>query len=586
MKSLKFSINHDVFVMFFLMALSVTLHLLIITKLNIVEDESAYLQDAWQISSQVLPFREFGATKGPIYLFVLKAWQMMTTNSVLAGRMFSVFAHVISIPFFYFFVRRLTTTRALALLSAGVWAAVPVAVSLTTNAMHFPLELLLVFIALSLMVQKQPMRIKDSVLVALLYLMALLSRATALAFAPVVLLLAWYQPRRWRTIITIAVAFIVALSAVIAVVYPLYGWPKTAFFFNADATLIAKDQKTVYSRQDQSVLKQAFIGLLPMFYEGMPVIVGAMCLPFFLLMKNRIINLVVASTVIFFSAALAGPVFENLGQFWPGEQYLDQVNSAKLVYYLLFSLAAASIAISSRPRPTLGAAQTKTTLLVIVWLVSFYLFYRNWGRTPTPYYVLEFIPALIIAASLSLYYIRTIIREVSGSLYYTTLAGLGASIIFNSALAYTALPQRQYRGTMTYESVLQITDQIKRLVPPEEAIFTAQPVYAYASGRRLFGYLTHPGWYLAERAGFLPQSIRKIFFPDLQDLAGSIKKEINWIVFDWRTEDVYFNTASSQTEELRNILSSDFRPVVTVENPASRPITLYRRAGASSLNTP
>src|SRR5688572_4908931 len=71
------------------------LHIWLAHKLNIVEDESAYLQDAAQIHWNFLPFREFGATKGPLFLVLLKWWGQLFGQTIMAGRLFVALAHLL-----------------------------------------------------------------------------------------------------------------------------------------------------------------------------------------------------------------------------------------------------------------------------------------------------------------------------------------------------------------------------------------------------------------------------------------------------------------------------------------------------------
>ncbi|MGH9857481.1 MAG: hypothetical protein ACRD4B_06515, partial [Acidobacteriota bacterium] len=124
----------------------------------------------------------------------------------------------------------------------------------------------------------------------------------------------------------------------------------------------------------------------------------------------------------------------------------------------------------------------------------------------------------------------------------------------------------------------EMAEHIRNNVPKGEPIFTGQPVFAYLSERPLYGGYTHPGWYLSERAGYLPPEIRGVFLPDFETLITQVRQNVNWIVVDWRTNDIYFKEGIDATSLLRELLAQEFTPVVTVKNPASRDITLYRRS--------
>jgi hypothetical protein len=146
-----------------------------------------------------------------------------------------------------------------------------------------------------------------------------------------------------------------------------------------------------------------------------------------------------------------------------------------------------------------------------------------------------------------------------------------------SLRAYQHIPGYQYRGTVEVKAAQQVASYLRAHVPAGESIFTGQPVFAYLAYRPLYGNYTHPGWYLSERAGYLPAEIRRVFLPDFDALPALVERDVDWIVVDWRTNDVYFNANTPATAPLRSVLSRDFGPVATVRNPASRDIVIYQR---------
>ena len=166
--------------------LSLLLHLFLLPRLNIIEDESAYMQDAAQITANFLPFREFGGTKGPLWLFIFHGWQEVFGHSLLATRLFSSLAHIASIFLLWHFVRSFDVRRRVAYIAALFWAISPVVVSLTTNITHIPLELVCIFAGFLCI---RGARKNYAILAAVFLFAALLMRATAIAFVPATLVL-------------------------------------------------------------------------------------------------------------------------------------------------------------------------------------------------------------------------------------------------------------------------------------------------------------------------------------------------------------------------------------------------------------
>lgn len=544
------------------MTASFLFHLWLANELNVVEDESAYLMDAWQISSHVLPFREFGATKGPVFLFLLKGWQLMTGQTLLAGRLFPSLLHVISIPLLYLFVHGLTSRRMPALIAAALWGLAPVAVSLTSNVIHTPLELVWI-LASATLITRRPKQKGTYIWAALFFFLAVLTRVSAATFLPMMLLLiSWPRTEiRWSQnfirlgFFCLTGALLLALT--IAIIYPLYGWTKTAFFFNAEAPLIASDVRAAYQTQNVSAFIMLLRGLQPMWREGLPIILLALALPFLSLHAITLPLRAVLALLLGLAAYFSWPALASyLTQTW-----------ASLIFFALSALAVIALLFPS-PRPT-TARQLFVPTILAVWVASFMSFYRFWGRDPTPFYVLETIPAFALAAALT---IEHIIRR-------SHLLGFGVVAIITVAivLPYQSLFDNQYRGTVAADAARAAGAAVAHHVPEGQVVFTAQPIYAYLGHRPLYKYLTHPGWYLAEHAGIVPSSIRRVFFPDPDHLLHDIERDVDWIITDWRTNDVYFSDRTETSRAFQTLLKEQYKPIVEIPNDVTEPIILYKR---------
>lgn len=499
----------ETFFLLVLACVSLSLHLFLLPRLYIVEDESAYMQDAAQIGMNFLPFREFGGTKGPLWLFLFHGWQLLFGHSIIASRLFSSLAHVASIFLFWHLVRSFQVSKRVVYGAVLLWGLSAVAVSLTTNVTHIPLEILCVVASFLCLRQTRP---SYAIPAAMLLWAAFLMRATAVAFIPVVCMLIVMRPDRWNVLWRFCITGFFALFITILAVYPSYGWPKTAFFFNADATLIANKQRAVYASATQtSPIQELYDAALPLRRDGLSIIIPALFLP--LILAWRI---------------------------WRREKL-----------------------------------QTMIIAFLLVWVGSFILFYKGWGRSPTPFYPLEVIPALSFAAAIS---IDTVISLGKKKHLETVLfAMVLALFITDVVIAYRDIPLYQYRGTVEVRAAEEVAVILQQHVPISQPIFTGQPIYAYLAGRSLYGGYTHPGWYLSERAGYLPSEIRRVFYPDFDILASMVEKDVFWIVADWRTNDIFFNSNTPETRHFRSILAQHFESIATVSNPASRDIVIYKR---------
>lgn len=552
-----------------IMAVSLGLHAYLINILNVVEDESAYMMDAWQINANVLPFREFGATKGPVFLFLLKGWQLLAGQTLQGSRLFTSLLHIASIPLLYLFVKSVTQKQFTAVLTAALWGLVPAVVSLSTNVIHAPLELVWVLSAATLLV-KRPQKKSTYAWAALFFFLAVLTRATAIAFLPLVLLLIFWKPAgrliKNLTIFSLTGALLLALT--IAIVYPLYGWPKTAFFFNADAILIAEDQQVAYQQVLPSGFTMLFRGLVPLWYEGLALIIVAAALPFLSIRAVTLpLRLMITCVFALIAFVVYQPLFDNLASYWSGPTLRTVEQSARATFMLLSAAIAIALLL---PMPKISVRRQVYILsIIVIWLAGFIGFYRFWGRDPSPFYILESIPAFCIATALAIQHLVSRSRILGGA----ALVIVAASFVLPSA----AISGKQYRGTVAADAAIAAGAAVEKHVPPGEAIFTAQPSYAFLGKRPLYKYLTHPGWYLAERANILPTSIRRTFFPDMKDLTQDVAREVNWIVVDWRTNDVYFKEDTEETQGLRDLLANEFAPVAEIPNDVTEPIILYKR---------
>ncbi len=494
-----------------IVAASLLLHIFLIPQLNIIEDESAYMQDAAQITPHVLPFRDFGGTKGPLWLFIFHGWEEVFGHSLLATRLFSSLAHIASIFLLWHLVRSFHVPLRVAYISAALWALSPVVVSLTTNITHIPLELVSVLAALLCLRQSSS---RYAVPAALLLLAALLMRATALGFVPAALILILIREDRWALLWRFCLTGLIALLAIVALAYPSYGWPKTAFLFNAEALLMANKQRAVYAAiRPLSSLQILYDATFPIRRDGLSILIPAVLFPVVIMLR-------VARK-----------------KSWP-------------------------IALS---------------LLLLVWVGAYVVLYRWWGRSPTPFYPLESIPALTIAAAIT-------IEEVliwSAKLKYKHLIVDALALLFaaNLFMTFHTIGDNQYRGTVEVSAAKEVSEYLKANVRPGEQVFTAQPVFVYLADLPLYGGYTHPGWYLSERAGYLPSEIRRLFYPDMDVLTKMVTKDVTWIILDWRTNDVYFNESAKDTEGLRKLLAKKFEGVAEISNSASRDIQIFRRKG-------
>lgn len=550
------------------MVLSMMAHLWAVPALNMIEDESAYLQDGAQTTLSYLPFREFGGTKGPLYLFALHGWQSLIGRSVEGSRLFSSLLHVASIPLFFVLARRWLSKPVAWYAATVLWALSAVIVSLTSNVTHIPFELLLVFLGMWLVTKPEPKR-WHLLLGGVLFLAACISRATAVAFGPVFLYLLLAESGRWRRFLWFAAGFLLVLLITLAIVWPNYGWPKTAFFFNADAVLIAKGQGESYGQHGQvSPARALFLATQPLWLDSFALIGVAVCVLPLVGGRRLKIPLTIGSLVILLYAA------RSVGEFTFTAEAADPAFLRSVTRSMLLCLMALSM-VAAASQSVVKIGSRRIWWLAALWLGAFFLFYKGWGRAPTPFYPLESTPmiALLAGTVLAVWHQRFVGERKNCWIFPALLICIMLDTVFSLRL----LPSFQYRGSIEMGPVREMSAMIEQKVPADEPLFTAQPVFAFATGRELWGGYTHPGWYLSERAGYMPAEIRRVFLPDMPQLVKEVDSSINWIVVDWRTHDVYFNEGAEETEGLRSLLENEFHQVARVENPASKDIFLYER---------
>jgi 4-amino-4-deoxy-L-arabinose transferase-like glycosyltransferase len=549
---------------------SVLIHLFLIPRLNIVEDESAYVQDALQITPSFLPFRDFGPVKGPFFLFVLKAWEIVFGTSLLSVRMFSSLAHVASIPLLYVLGAYLTRSKVVGAVAAAWWALTPVVVSLTTNAMHFPVELFCIFASFVCITHGTSK--KYLFLAALLAIAAFLTRVSAAALLPVFLCLLWWRQDRRAAYTHFFTSFIAILLVVAGVVYVFYGWPKTAFFFNLEALAIANGQRAVYAAANTSSISETILTVFqPLWMEGWALAIFAFCVPFLHMKPSR--NrwyMLAAITCLFVWVSIT---------VYPWRTSSLPIGSSYAIFtsYALPVLAIGTLFLLALFSQAYSLSAKRLFLAGSLWVVGSYVFYKGWGRSPTPFYPLESMPVFALFAGTSVASLVGVFRNTKIVITRILIILFFVISAIDLVHAYRTMLIRQYRGTVVSSAAEETAEFLRSKTRSGTNIFTAQPIYPFLAGRPLYKGFTHPGWYLSERAGYLPTSMRQLFLPDLDVLAQMVNSDVDWIVVDWRTEDVYFKAGVPSTEPLRQLLFDEFEQVAQITNPASRDIKIFHR---------
>ncbi|MEK7557438.1 MAG: glycosyltransferase family 39 protein, partial [Patescibacteria group bacterium] len=550
-----------------LMILTIVFHVWRSHNAPVIIDEGAYLQDAFQASTDLLPFRDF-LTKGPIYVVLLKIWREITPDVLAGWRLLSALFWAGVVGFSALLARRFGQTASVQVITAALLALLPCVVSASAPLLLQVVSTLFAVVAVLVLLKgSKENRVWLVGLGGLLMTVGYLTRSSTVAvgIAGAVLLLLFSQ-RRWRDLGAYVAAGIIAMALVSGIALLLMDAAKVSVMLNIEAVTVGRLQ-TERVGGVEPVIRWVTEASTVLWRAGGWILAGIVWLP--LLLLSRIKNDALRWLGIGVWVAILGVSIYHLvdiGYGLPGSLPLVRFTMLAIVFgipawWLLQRL-------QSRAPDTVMQGGWKWAVVCVVWLSALVLLYRGWGMF-RPSYIVEFLPPAAILAAVAL--AQGIPQLFRRPLAQGVLAGLLAASWWQGVNVVLHHP---ISGTVTPESVQEMTYLLQEHVSAEEEIFTAQPVVTAAAKRRIIRGYSHPGWIRAARVGGIPPELRKIYFAEDEEITRWLERDVRFVVTDERTSEIYFD----DFPERQKILSEQFELVDEVPNDLTEePFRLYRR---------
>lgn len=550
-----------------LVAVTIIFHAWFAQQLPLIIDEGAYLQDAAQTTWTFWPLRDF-LTKGPVYVLALKAWGWFTPEGLIGWRMMSAIGWAGVVAFSVVLARRFHLPLPAQFLTGVLMAISPGVVGVTTPLLLQVLSSLFAVAALwSVLRGIQEDRLIFVVLGAGLMTAGFFTRvstaAAGIAGAVMILLMA---RQRWRmlgvySLTGLLLTCLVALAAGLAM-----GIEKTAVLFNLEAVAVGQLQSARVGEMEP-IIRWSVQAMTVLWRGGIWILAGIAVFPVFLIerlgLRGRFCGVAIWMGVManalyhLFDMSLTLPTAAPLARV-----VIITVAFAVPVIWLLRSLLAPALP---------WVSGWRWAAVCGVWLVLLGTFYRGWGLY-REVYVVEFLPALTLLGAAGL---ARAWQAYSSRFGRAVLVGLAAVSWWHGLSLMVGWP---ISGTIAPEAIEGIARLVQQHVPVGEEIFTAQPIVAVAGHRPIIRGYSHPGWILYARLNQVPEKLRRVYFSDDDQITHWLESEVQYVMTDPRTNEVYFN----YSDERQRILHDRFVLVGEVKNElAEEPFRLYRRRRAN-----
>ncbi|TSC62132.1 MAG: hypothetical protein G01um1014106_655, partial [Parcubacteria group bacterium Gr01-1014_106] len=200
------------------------------------------------------------------------------------------------------------------------------------------------------------------------------------------------------------------------------------------------------------------------------------------------------------------------------------------------------------------------------WFGAMLALYAFWP-TILPDYLPEFFPALTLLAAESMSRMSALLRR------WQVLV-LGTCLVLWNVAAFLFTLHRPWVGMFTTQAIYEAAEEMRRLVPPEEPLFTAAVVIPYVSGHRVLFDIAHPLWY---RIPPISQDTRETFLPPLEQVETAVRSgAVRWALVEHVTDYAYLRHAS----DLLSVIWEEFTFIREIPNDTgfrSNSLLLWRR---------
>ncbi len=564
-----------------LLAITAVTHGFFALQLPLINDEGAYLQDALQTKLNFLPVVDF-LTKGIIYTWLLKIWEMIVPMDILWLRGLSIISWVVSVYFTIRIAKYLGFSQIQQLCVGGLLALTPAAIALTTPLLLQVTSVPAVLAGiLCAFLATRRNSIPLAALAAVVIVVAFFIRSSSIVGGLIGgLIFLLYSQGAWRWKLTgtyVAVGLI--LAALIGVSsWQLIGVEKTAVIFSIEALGISEQRSAVSSENvvpRESGIRQITETSSILWQSGPWLLVGVLVSALFLLPRRRLwlflggLAVIVVLWMRFYHHLL------DMGFLLPTTIPLKEWE-LWAAFWIVLPLLVCIRVLHTAPERSTSLSEHKWLGVVTSWLILLIVLYSNWGRFRHSYLV-EFLPPLALLVGWGLEPLMNILRQFvfSGKyLRFITVCIIMCVIGVSYALNWAVAWKYPHTGTMDHTSIEQMAAIIHKEMPPGEMLFTAQPVItAFAKQPIIFGY-SHPGWYRDHYLGNVPTELWQLYFMPEENLTTYLRSEANFVLIERRTNEIYFEFYP----ERQAILKNDFEQIAEVIDEATNePMRLYRR---------
>lgn len=556
------------------------LHLWLALLTPVIIDEGAYIQDALQSSSKLLPFKDF-LTKGPLYIFAIWLWSFVVPNTLLAWRLFSAVIWAIGGWFFWKLTIEFNFRPRARLFAAAAFNLLPAAIALTTPLLLQTASTSAVVLALVLVLRA--IRNQSRMLAmysGIIFTAAFFVRITAVVPAAIAFLMYMLLARpgsKLKLALTYAGTGIVFFALLFAIATAILGLPKAAVLTNMEAFLISQNRQELNETAAESAdgpIRALTIESRLFIRTGVLFLAPLVIFPLLFVQRKNLLWSAGIFTALFFVGWSVWIVLLDTNFLMPKTLPIAMMTILIVIFGIPFITGLAALLYTPEGVWKRYMPRWQMPLLVVLWLAMTVLAYSQWGRFRQSY-LTEFLPQLALLLGISFDYMFDTWSKIKPRWMYHLLI---AAFVFITGLSlyqgFAMASLYPHSGTVDQKSLVRIVRLIQENVPKGDMLFTAQPVATALSGRQIiFGY-SHPGWYREAYFGTISNELRDLLFKKPEEITEYLKDEAPFVLTESRTDEIYFN----DYPERQAILHEKFTAVGSVQNEmAGDTYTLYKR---------
>ena len=555
------------------------------TTMPLTNDEGNYLYDAASLLRGVLAGGD-GYVKAPLVILWMSLWQLLLGPTLLAGRVASIFAGLLTLLPVYSIGSSLAGRRA-GVLAAAAWGLLGAPVVFTIYAHTQPVAVLFgtAGIALLLLALKRPEGYRLFLLAGALLGLGVASRKSVLALGLIPLMLVLLTRGRFSVrlgrLAAIGLGFLLIIGLFLGYAWQVYGplgVQEALGLQSAEDGLYGIDPA-----ERQQAVEYSLRGITPFFRESLLLIFLALA------GWGLVLESVAARWSNRWMAKLAWLLPLAAGWWgwsffieYEGSRFHEFGNLALLWYFVAGALillalwpSKAEKDLAEEPPASTAAAQLSqlaASLLPFLWVGGLYVFYSNWIKFHANY-LIEFLVPLAIFSGVGAY---LMLRRITTR--WWMLAPLALLIIWVGYTTQYVTYYFEHTGTFDLRSIEEAADWARANIPPDETIFTGAAAIPYRSGHRTTLDIAHPRWYAYE---FTRKNTERLstFLPSAGEMVAAFR-EAEWVLLERQTG---FSFLMEYTEIERALLETQFTKVHEVEN-LSNPLQFYRRVRPAGAN--